>query len=959
MEPRKLERRKTMTMNWDGLGDDDDEFFEPSNRVSSAVPRDLTDEDSDDFDDCRHSFSSNGSPIHRAKAVATVAPPIVAPPIMPPMSPNYDIWKSSPGSIKHRRQQLFQGMGLSDNKELLSFKHLDTNKNKKDGSKESKPRSGSVGGSRSDGEMELLSIEKKRKKQLLGSVSKQSLRRTSSLMSTPRAQSYPNKEATAKKASTKDATAVASSEFIVNEFDQDGMWNKLSDIQTGKQLTMDEFEKSVGYSPVVKDLMSRDENVNRMVTNQHGSDRKLNSYFSKSLKVSKKRGAAVLKSIKGVATSMTLRGEKEKEQNLFNVDQKKNNGNSNNNQWVKVRQTGKSYKELSALHLCQEIQAHEGSIWSIKFSTNARFLASAGEDTMIYVWEVQECEVKPMNEACSSPEDKKKKGKGSSSSKKGNQVPNYVHVPETVFSLSDKPICSFKGHLDDVLDLSWSRSQQLLSSSMDKTVRLWDLDTKSCLKLFAHNDYVTCIHFNPMDDDYFISGSLDTKVRIWNIPKRQVVDWTDINEMVTAVCYTPDGQGAIIGTHKGSCRLYSTEGMVCSDFPFNPYIHCRLTQLDQITTQNKKKDNAKKITGFQYCPINPTELLITSADSRIRVLGGPEVFYKFKGFKNTNSQIAATFTSDGTYVISASEDSQVFIWRTEEPRNTGTGKRSVITARGHEYFPCKDVSVAIPWPGTIKSEPLSMTGSSHLKRSSKSLQVPNGESPTKNDHNKKILPLPPLPKKKSNHHLGKIITDEDGEMADSMSRSSTASASSRSSNRVSGSIRYGDSPSISSFIGSSPWSWFNVSSHGHNAAAWGLVIVTATLSGEIRIYQNFGEVSNSLALKVNSKQSGRTVKKRLEDYLDPVILAGISSKISRSKKAKLETNFKGFEWPVDELKVFVEEDSRNSNGGSWRNKAIDLNDDFDVLRDGSDGDEEIGSPFQRVGKKTALKKFEH
>ncbi|PPR80625.1 hypothetical protein GOBAR_AA40091 [Gossypium barbadense] len=842
MEPRKLERRKTMTMNWDGLGDDDDEFFEPSNRVSSAVPRDLTDEDSDDFDDCRLSFSSNGSPIHRATEVATVAPPRVAPSIMPPMSPNYDIWKSSPGSIKHRRQQLFQGMGLSANKELLSFKHLDTNevlndeKNKKDGSKESKPRSASVGGSRSDSEMELLSIEKKRKQQLLGSVSKQSLRRTSSLMSTPRAQSYPNKEATAKKASTKDATAVASSEFIVNEFDQDGMWNKLSDIQTGKQLTMDEFEKSVGYSPVVKDLMSRDENVNRMVTNQHGSDRKLNSYFSKSLKVSKKRGAAVLKSIKGVATSMTLRGEKEKEQNLFNVDQKKNNGNSNNNQWVKVRQTGKSYKELSALHLCQEIQAHEGSIWSIKFSTNARFLASAGEDTMIYVWEVQECEVTPINEACSSPEDKKKKGKGSSSSKKGNQVPNYVHVPETVFSLSDKPICSFKGHLDDVLDLSWSRSQQLLSSSMDKTVRLWDLDTKSCLKLFAHNDYV----------------------RIWNIPKRQVVDWTDINEMVTAVCYTPDGQGAIIGTHKGNCRLYSTED-------------CRLTQLDQITSQNKKKDNAKKITGFQYCPINPTELLITSADSRIRVLDGPEVFYKFKGFKNANSQIAATFTSDGTYVVSASEDSQVFIWRTEEPRNTGTGKRSVITARGHEYFPCKDVSVAIPWPGTIKSEPLSMTGSSHLKRNSKSLQVPNGESPTKNDHNKKILPLPPLPKKKCNHHLGKIITDEEGEMADSMSRSSTASASSRSSsvsnddsssstssmsrsstlsgasnlnssgsNQGSGSIRYGDSPSISSFIGSSPWSWFNVSGHGHNAAAWGLVIVTATLSGEIRIYQNFG-----------------------------------------------------------------------------------------------------------------------
>ncbi|XWS67056.1 hypothetical protein CRYUN_Cryun05aG0253800 [Craigia yunnanensis] len=195
---------------------------------------------------------------------------------------------------------------------------------------------------------------------------------------------------------------------------------------------------------------------------------------------------------------MTLRGEKERE-NVLAMDQK--NVKNGNSQWVKVRQAGKSYKELSALHLCQEIQAHEGSIWTIRFSTDTRFLASAGEDKIIHVWEVQECEVMSMNEGSLTPgnsiplhpslagsplhpslagsplhpslslsqdqsglleaagnlHEKKKKGKGSSN-KKGNQIPDYVHVPETVFSLSDRPVCSFKGHLDDVLDLSWSRS---------------------------------------------------------------------------------------------------------------------------------------------------------------------------------------------------------------------------------------------------------------------------------------------------------------------------------------------------------------------------------------------------------------------------------------------------------------------------------------------------------------------
>lgn len=52
---------------------------------------------------------------------------------------------------------------------------------------------------------------------------------------------------------------------------------------------------------------------------------------------------------------------------------------------------------------------------------------------------------------------------------------------------------------------------------------------------------VTCIQFNPLDDNYFISGSLDAKIRLWNIPVRQVVDWTDLHEMVTASSFTPDG----------------------------------------------------------------------------------------------------------------------------------------------------------------------------------------------------------------------------------------------------------------------------------------------------------------------------------------------------------------------------------------------------------------------------------
>ncbi len=58
---------------------------------------------------------------------------------------------------------------------------------------------------------------------------------------------------------------------------------------------------------------------------------------------------------------------------------------------------------------------------------------------------------------------------------------------------------------------------------------------------------VTCVDFNPLNDNYFISGSIDGKVRIWEVLGCQVVDYTVIREIVTAVSFRPDGKvGKII-----------------------------------------------------------------------------------------------------------------------------------------------------------------------------------------------------------------------------------------------------------------------------------------------------------------------------------------------------------------------------------------------------------------------------
>uniref|UniRef100_A0A5B7B2U2 Putative WD repeat-containing protein 44 n=1 Tax=Davidia involucrata TaxID=16924 RepID=A0A5B7B2U2_DAVIN len=330
---------------------------------------------------------------------------------------------------------------------------------------------------------------------------------------------------------------------------------------------------------------------------------------------------------------------------------------------------------------------------------------------------------------------------------------------------------------------------------MDKTVRLWHLSSKSCLKIFSHSDYVTCIQFNPVDDGYFISGSLDAKVRIWSIPDHQVVDWNDLHEMVTAACYTPDGQGALVGSYKGNCRLYNTS-------------ENKLQQKRQINLQNKKKkSHHKKITGFQFAPRSSSEVLITSADSRIRVIDCVDLVHKFKGFRNTNSQISASLTANGKYVVCASEDSYVYVWKHEGDSRPSRSKGITVT-RSYEHFHCQDVSAAIPWLGMCDDL---------------------DEVSTANH--------PPTPVEEMNGSESSPLAS--GCTSSPLHGTISSATNSYFFDRIS--ATWPEEKLLLATKNRSPHSSVDFSSGmNQSRSAWGMVIVTAGLRGEIRTFQNFG-----------------------------------------------------------------------------------------------------------------------
>ncbi|KAF2088049.1 WD40 repeat-like protein, partial [Saccharata proteae CBS 121410] len=340
--------------------------------------------------------------------------------------------------------------------------------------------------------------------------------------------------------------------------------------------------------------------------------------------------------------------------------------------YIKIRSKFKRQREYDRVFLAQELRGKPTSvendgrprtssgtsanasnpratgndpIWATEFSKDGKYLAAGGQDKVVRVWAViSTAEERRAHER----EEEKENGAA------GGQA---LHLSAPVFQ--KKAYREYAGHESTILDLSWSKNNFLLSSSMDKTVRLWHISRAECLCTFKHADFVPSIQFHPKDDRFFLAGSLDTKLRLWSIPDKSVAYVNHLPEMITAVAFTPDGKTAIAGTLSGLCLFYETEGL-----KYQTQIHVR--------SSHGKNARGSKITGIQAMDFggmgNPSDLklLISSNDSRIRLYNARDksLEVKFKGQQNTFSQIRATFSDDGASVICGSEDRKAYIWST-------------------------------------------------------------------------------------------------------------------------------------------------------------------------------------------------------------------------------------------------------------------------------------------------------
>jgi WD40 repeat protein len=129
-----------------------------------------------------------------------------------------------------------------------------------------------------------------------------------------------------------------------------------------------------------------------------------------------------------------------------------------------------------------------------------------------------------------------------------------------IWDIQGNLLAVLTGHTHPVTSVAVSPDgQTIVSGSDDKTIRIWDISGQERGQFFGHKNVVTSVAFSP-DGKTIASGSLDQTIRIWDVSGQPLGVLKGHEDIVTAVAFSPDGKMIISGSRDHTIRLWDISG---------------------------------------------------------------------------------------------------------------------------------------------------------------------------------------------------------------------------------------------------------------------------------------------------------------------------------------------------------------------------------------------------------------
>ncbi|XP_013886522.1 autophagy-related protein 16-1 isoform X3 [Austrofundulus limnaeus] len=249
----------------------------------------------------------------------------------------------------------------------------------------------------------------------------------------------------------------------------------------------------------------------------------------------------------------------------------------------------------TALHV---FEAHDGEVNAVRFSPGSRLLATGGMDRRVKLWEVVAGRCEPKGALTGS--------NAGITSIEFDSAGSYLLAASNDFASRIWTVDDYRlrhtltGHSGKVLSARFLLDNaRIVSGSYDRTLKLWDLRSKVCMKtVFAGsscNDIVCT-------EQCVMSGHFDKKVRFWDIRAESIVREIELMGRVTSLDLNHD----------------RTELLTCS------------------------RDDLLKIIDLRTNAIRQT--------------------FSAQGFKCGADWTRVTFSPDGSYVAGGSAEGTLYIW---------------------------------------------------------------------------------------------------------------------------------------------------------------------------------------------------------------------------------------------------------------------------------------------------------